>query len=207
MTLCQHSLYTSTQFANLVSMYNLFFWRTTEVLGSGHFGTVSKGVWQSKLGSVDVAVKMLRPEASEFDEVRFLQEAAINGQFKHPNIVTLLGVVTVGMPAMIVLELLPNGDLRNYLSRFFRAGESPSANTSEMLLGFCKQIASGMEYLSSKAFVHRDLAARNILVAKDQTCKVWNTMAEGQSPSVPGVSLKEPLCLRVLAQLIRICTS
>ncbi len=162
---------------------------------------MSKGVWQSKLGSVDVAVKMLRPEASEFDEVRFLQEAAINGQFKHPNIVTLLGVVTVGMPvslnfvvfffcflafftpqlriqctvllqAMIVLELLPNGDLRNYLSRFFRAGESPSANTSEMLLGFCKQIASGMEYLSSKAFVHRDLAARNILVAKDQTCKV-----------------------------------
>ena len=33
-------------------------------------------------------------------------------------------------------------------------------------------IASGMNYLSSKAFVHRDLAARNILVAEDKTCKV-----------------------------------
>ena len=41
-----------------------------------------------------------------------------------------------------------------------------------LLLCFCKDIASGMQYLSRKAFVHRDLAARNILVAEDRTCKV-----------------------------------
>ena len=66
---------------------------------------MSRGVWQSKLGSVDVAVKTLRTEASEKDEVRFLQEAAINGQFKHPNIVKLLGVVTVGKPVSLRLLL------------------------------------------------------------------------------------------------------
>ena len=41
-----------------------------------------------------------------------------------------------------------------------------------LLLKFCREIASGMNYLSNKAFVHRDLAARNILVAEDNTCKV-----------------------------------
>ena len=49
---------------------------------------------------VEVAVKMLQEGTSEQDTVRFLQEAAINGQFRHANIVQLLGVVTVGKPVM-----------------------------------------------------------------------------------------------------------
>ena len=50
-----------------------------------------------------------------------------------------------------------------------------------LLLSFCRQISSGMNYLSSKGFVHRDLAARNILVSSEEICKVsffstfWNT--------------------------------
>ena len=43
---------------------------------------------------VDVAVKTLKEEASEEDRVKFLQEAAIMGQFKnHPNILKILGIV------------------------------------------------------------------------------------------------------------------
>ena len=45
-----------------------------------------------------VAVKALKSGASETDRVKFLQEAAIMGQFYHPNIVRLHGVVTVGEP-------------------------------------------------------------------------------------------------------------
>ena len=59
---------------------------------------MEKGIWQTKTGAVEVAVKTLKAGASQDDEVRFLQEAAINGQFKHPNIVKLLGVATVGEP-------------------------------------------------------------------------------------------------------------
>ena len=116
--------------------------RTKCALGSGQFGEVSKGIWQSPMEAMDVAVKQLQPGASEEEKVKFLQEAAINGQFRHPNVVKLMGVVTVGEPVsyssiiiaccssktkvyncycnndfqtMIVLELLSNGDLRNFL--------------------------------------------------------------------------------------------
>ena len=41
----------------------------------------------------EVAVKTMEDGASEGDMIKFLQEAAIMGQFDHPNIVKILGIV------------------------------------------------------------------------------------------------------------------
>ncbi|CAI8026550.1 Ephrin type-B receptor 1-B (Fragment), partial [Geodia barretti] len=88
----------------------------TEHLGSGEFGTVNKGVWEgSPDKSREVAIKLLQKGASEESQVKFLQEAALMGQFSHPNIISLLGVVTLGEPVMIVMELMENGDLKENL--------------------------------------------------------------------------------------------
>ena len=54
----------------------------------------------------------------------------------------------------------------------YRSGSSVAQDTPFLLLGFCRDVASGMEYLQRKAFVHRDLAARNILISEDSHCKV-----------------------------------
>ncbi len=50
-----------------------------------------------------VAVKTLNEGMDEGDKVKFLQEAAIMGQFLHPNVVKLYGVVTVGEPVSIII--------------------------------------------------------------------------------------------------------
>ena len=82
----------------MTTNFALFASRITENLGSGQFGHVVKGLWQSPDGVLPVAVKMLKEGTEENDEVRFLQEAAINGQFRHRNVVKLHGVVTLGRP-------------------------------------------------------------------------------------------------------------
>ena len=96
---CLNLLYNSTS----ESFFLLY--RLGEKLGSGQFGTVNKGMWQSPAGPVEVAVKTLKEGASEQDRVKFLQEAAISGQFHHPNVIELHGVVTVGEPVCIQTSL------------------------------------------------------------------------------------------------------
>ena len=83
------------------SLLTLYCNRITKCIGSGQFGTVSQGVWNASHGSVDVAIKTLNDDISEEEKVKFLQEAAIMGQFHHPNIVKLCGVVTIGEPVSI----------------------------------------------------------------------------------------------------------
>ena len=56
-----------------------------------------RGVWvrtEGKSGKTmvdEVAVKILDGKADDETRVKFLQEAAIVGQFDHPNIIRLLG--------------------------------------------------------------------------------------------------------------------
>ena len=59
---------------------------------------MDKGTWNGSKGTLQVAVKSLNKNASQNDKVRLLQEAAIMGQFKHPNITHLHGIVTQGEP-------------------------------------------------------------------------------------------------------------
>ena len=70
------------------------------MIGAGQFGKVHQGEWTAP-GSedkVEVAVKTLKKEAGKEDKIKFLQEAAIMGQFSHLNVVKLYGVVTEGEP-------------------------------------------------------------------------------------------------------------
>jgi len=77
------------------------------------------------------------------------------------------------MQLLLVLELLGKGDLKNHLlyMKWLKDRVNVRVNHHN-LLSYCRQVAAGMTYLSSKGFVHRDLAARNILVSDNETCKV-----------------------------------
>ena len=66
-------------------------------LGEGQFGEVRKGLWETPYGNIEVAVKALKNYGDE-EIVKFLQEAVIMGQFRHPHIVRMLGAITLDDP-------------------------------------------------------------------------------------------------------------
>ena len=81
-----------------VEHINFIPYRINGHLGSGQFGSVEKGLWKDRTTSIPVAVKLLKEGATEMDKVKFLQEAAIMAQFRHPNVVSLYGVVSKTEP-------------------------------------------------------------------------------------------------------------
>uniref|UniRef100_A0A8B9BHL2 Ephrin type-A receptor 3 n=2 Tax=Anser TaxID=8842 RepID=A0A8B9BHL2_9AVES len=138
-----------------------------KVVGAGEFGEVCSG--RLKLPSkkeISVAIKTLKVGYTEKQRRDFLGEASIMGQFDHPNIIRLEGVVTKSKPVMIVTEYMENGSLDSFLRKH------DAQFTVIQLVGMLRGIASGMKYLSDMGYVHRDLAARNILINSNLVCKV-----------------------------------
>ncbi|KAM6075684.1 ephrin type-A receptor 5 isoform 10-T11 [Chlamydotis macqueenii] len=137
------------------------------VIGAGEFGEVCSG--RLKLQGkreFPVAIKTLKVGYTEKQRRDFLGEASIMGQFDHPNIIHLEGVVTKSKPVMIVTEYMENGSLDTFLKK------NDGQFTVIQLVGMLRGIASGMKYLSNMGYVHRDLAARNILINSNLVCKV-----------------------------------
>eukprot|EP00731_Ephydatia_muelleri_P022344 Em0014g935a len=143
-----------------------FLHRILSYLRSETFGIVHKGLWHSSTGLKEVAVRLLQEDSSLEEEVFFLQEAVINGQFSnHPNVVQLYGLATLKNPILIINEFIEN-DIKSYLT----AQRTPP--DARNLLSFCQQVANGMNFLSDKKFVHRNLMAQTIFVTEYGICKI-----------------------------------
>lgn len=150
-------------------------------LGNGAFGEVwkatldeesSRGVPVHTVAAKTVLDPAKHPEATE----ELLAEAAVMAQVTgHQNLVSLVGVVTVGKPYVLVLSYCEYGCLQAVLRQRAADGNALSLVAKLEMAG---EIAAGMQHLASKRFIHRDLAARNVLLAAGNTsatgmvCKV-----------------------------------
>ena len=130
-----------------------------DMLGSGAFGEVRLGELMSlsaraSTSGVRVAIKCLKHGSDSELHEKFLTEARILALFKHPHIVKLVGVCSCEPPYMMIIELMPQGDLLKSLR---------SANPQLSVLAktlVAQQTADAMHYLERCNVIHRDLAAR-----------------------------------------------
>ncbi|XP_034973178.2 tyrosine-protein kinase receptor UFO isoform X2 [Zootoca vivipara] len=149
-----------------------------KTLGEGEFGSVMEGQLSQDGAVLKVAVKTMKIAICTRSEMEdFLSEAVCMKDFDHPNVMKLIGVClqnteSEGYPSpVVILPFMKHGDLHSFLL-YSRLGESPVYLPTQTLVKFMTDIASGMEYLSSKNFIHRDLAARNCMLNESMTACV-----------------------------------
>ena len=128
----------------------------------GQFGEVWEGVWN---GEKPVAIKTSMPGKSATQDL--LAELQVMKKIQHEKLIQLYGVCTKGEPIYIVMELMKNGNLLDYLQK----GEGRHL-TVPQLIDIAAQVASGMAFLEEQHYIHRDLAARNVLVGDGNIVKI-----------------------------------
>jgi serine/threonine protein kinase len=151
----------------------------TNKVGAGQFGEVWKGLLdESATREVDafmVAVKSTHGVEGEAAE-ELQREAIVMALVgRHPNLVSLIGVVTTGPPLLLVISMCEHGSLSSQLMlRPQQTGVLVGSDGMEPKCNFeiAREVARGMAMLASKGFVHRDLAARNVLIDSALICKV-----------------------------------
>ena len=127
----------------------------TQQIGEGAFGDVWKGLLdESSAGGVPsymVAVKTSKEAKGEgADEM--MHEATVMAQVSgHPHLVSLIGVVTSGLPLMLLLSLCEHGSLLAVLKDRKHAGLSskPPFTLAERVQ-MALDTAKGMAHLSFK---------------------------------------------------------
>jgi len=148
-----------------------------EELGKGSFGLVYRGIFNHPtIGDTPCAVKTVNEKSSYRQRIEFLHEASAMKDLNTEHVIKLLGVVSQGQPTLVMMELMGNGDLKNFLRSVRPFSENNRHGlpvpTIQQVMQMAIEIADGMAYLSNKKLIHRDLAARNCMVSGDIVVKV-----------------------------------
>nr|GEV34423.1 protein kinase-like domain, phloem protein 2-like protein [Tanacetum cinerariifolium] len=147
------------------------------IIGHGDFGNVYKGATHGTHGNKIIAAKRLdmksgQGDAEVFTELataKFMAELDILIEYKHKNVIGLLGYCDEGDEKIIVYEYASKGSLDKYLS--------DDSLTWVMRLKICIDIAIGLEFLhgtvsSPEMVIHRDISSNNILLFDEWKAKI-----------------------------------
>ena len=131
-----------------------------------------------------VAIKLLHPDLRDDSNfrARFLREAQLVAQLRHPNIVQIYdfqvsqgraSAAHTNASAYMVMEYIEGQTLASYIARTSRQRHFPSAQD---ILYLFASISRAVDYAHQRGMIHRDIKPANILL--DQRDTTYNSMGE-----------------------------
>lgn len=134
-------------------------------------------VYQANWAGKDVAVRRVHIKKNE--EKEFVRETSEIAKLKSPGIVRLQGICVEPGHYAMVMDLMPNGNLCQMLSR---KEDLPWGKRWRL----AEDISLGLSYLHSQYIVHGNLKSSSIWLDKD-----WRAKISGFGLAVLGKRLKE----------------
>ncbi|KAJ8417627.1 hypothetical protein AAFF_G00224700 [Aldrovandia affinis] len=136
------------------------FYEIGEELGCGQFAIVKR--CREKSSGLDYAAKFIKKRQSRtsrrgVSREEIEREVQILQQLQHPNIVSLHEVYENRTDVVLVLELVPGGELFDFLAE-------KESLCEEEATEFIKQILDGVHYLHTHQIAHFDLKPENIML-------------------------------------------
>lgn len=143
--------------------------KDSELLGSGGFGKVYKGVLPST--ETQVAIKRVSHDSRQGMR-EFVSEIVSMRRLRHRNLIQLLGYCRRKGELLLVYEFMHNGSLDKLL---FQKKESKSSFSWSQRMNIIKGVASALLYLHEEweqIVLHRDVKAGNVLLDADMNAKL-----------------------------------
>ena len=164
-----------------------------EPIGQGGMATVYKAR-QPALDRI-VALKVIRPGFSDDPEFleRFRREARAVARLDHPNIVQVYDFDEVDGRAILAMQFLERGTLKDRVAQIGREGRLLGLDEAVRVI---EQVASGLGYAHSLGIVHRDVKPANVMLTHDGRAIVTDfgiaRMLGGTQLTATGVGIGTP---------------
>ncbi|KAF7319101.1 Kinase-like protein [Mycena chlorophos] len=132
----------------------------------GGYGDIYRASYENKPVALKYMRHFLRGSSAHRHQLRFLREALVWRDLRHPFILPFLGIdnETFPLSICIVSPWMEHGTVIRYLK-----GRGRDHDTVNRLL---HEIAQGLEYLHRSNIVHGDLRGANILIGPDHGARL-----------------------------------
>ena len=130
-----------------------------EQIGAGGMGKVYKGYHPQLEKNVAIKVMLKSSEISSHDRERFLAEARLAAQLRHPNIVSVYDVGSAAGIDYLVMDYICGHSLAQELQK-----TPMSPRRAAKLL---KDVAWAMDTAHQQGIVHRDLKPANLMIDQE----------------------------------------
>lgn len=137
--------------------------RIERQIGQGGMGVVYEATDLSLNRKVALKIMHKHLAARESFQQRFVREAQNAARLKHPNIVQIHHFFSKNGQLYLIMELLEDGSLQDYMRRLREQGRRMDQAEAVELV---RQVAGGLHYAHQQGMVHRDMKPGNILLTR-----------------------------------------